>query len=200
VHDSANAPDPHQRKGLGLGLAIVRRLSSLMNAPLSLRSISGRGSVFSLEVPVGRPRPVAALPARSSAPLGITLDRRLVVMIEDDPAVQSGLEVLLKSWGASVISFDSLQACEQWAQAAEPSMLQPDLIIADYRLESGRTGVEAIAALRGMLDRPIPAIVVTGSVLSNHEREAAEHDFHLLLKPVVPGKLRAMIAFKLGLR
>jgi len=42
--------------------------------------------------------------------------------------------------------------------------------------------------------------VVTGSVLSSHEREAAEHDFHLLLKPVVPGKLRAMIAFKLGMR
>ncbi len=200
VHDSASTPDPHQRKGLGLGLAIVRRLSSLMNAPLGLRSVAGKGTVFTLEVPVGRPRPVPALPARSSAPLGLTLDRRLVVMIEDDPAVQSGLEVLLKSWGASVISFDSLQACQQWAQAAEPTMLQPDLIIADYRLESGRTGVEAIRALRGMLDRPIPAIVVTGSVLSNHEREAAEHDFHLLLKPVVPGKLRAMIAFKLGLR
>lgn len=200
LHDNANAPDPNQRKGLGLGLAIVRRLSGLMGAPLELRSIAGKGSVFSFEVPLGRPRPAAALPARSSAPLGVTLDRRLVVMIEDDPAVQSGLEVLLKSWGASVISFDSLQACQQWAQAAEPTMLQPDLIIADYRLESGRTGVEAIRALRGMLDKPIPAIVVTGSVLSSHEREAAEHDFHLLLKPVVPGKLRAMIAFKLGLR
>jgi signal transduction histidine kinase len=200
VHDSANAPEPHQRKGLGLGLAIVRRLAALMNAPLTLRSIAGKGSVFTLEVPLGRPRPAAALPARSSAPLGLTLDRRLIVMIEDDPAVKSGLEVLLKSWGASVISFDSLEACQQWAQAAEPTMLQPDLIIADYRLESGHTGVEAIRALRGMLDRPIPAIVVTGSVLSNHEREAAEHDFHLLLKPVVPGKLRAMIAFKLGLR
>jgi CheY-like chemotaxis protein len=132
--------------------------------------------------------------------LGVTLDRRLVVMIADDPAVKSGLEVLLKSWGASVIAFDSLQACQQWAQAAEPAMLQPDLIIADYRLESGHTGVEAIRALRSMLQRPIPAIVVTGSVLSSHDREAAEHDFHLLLKPVVPGKLRAMIAFKLGLR
>ncbi len=200
LHDHAIAPEPHQRKGLGLGLAIVRRLSALMNAPLTLRSIAGKGSVFTLEVPLGRPRPAAALPSRSSAPLGLTLERRLIVMIEDDPAVKSGLEVLLKSWGASVISFDSLEACQQWAQAAEPTMLQPDLIIADYRLESGHTGVEAIRALRGMLDRPIPAIVVTGSVLSNHEREAAEHDFHLLLKPVVPGKLRAMIAFKLGLR
>ena len=200
VHEAGTPTGPHQRKGLGLGLAIVRRLSALMDAPLQLRSIAGKGSVFTLEVPLGRPRPAAALPARSSAPLGVTLDRRLVVMIEDDPAVQSGLEVLLKSWGASVISFDSLQACQQWAQAAEPTMLQPDLVIADYRLESGHTGVEAIRALRGMLDKPIPAIVVTGSVLSNHEREAAEHDFHLLLKPVVPGKLRAMIAFKLGLR
>jgi len=200
LHDADVAVDPHQRKGLGLGLAIVRRLSALMNAPLTLRSQSARGTVFTLELPQGRPRPATDPPVRSSAPLGLTLDRRLVVMIEDDPAVKSGLEVLLKSWGASVISFDSLQACQQWAQAAEPSMLQPDLIIADYRLESGHTGVEAIRALRGMLERPIPAIVVTGSVLSSHEREAAQHDFHLLLKPVVPGKLRAMIAFKLGLR
>ena len=145
-----------------------------MNAPLEPALDRRQAArVFTLEVPVGRPRPVAALPARSSAPLGLTLDRRLVVMIEDEPAVQSGLEVLLKSWGASVISFDSLQACQQWAQAAEPTMLQPDLIIADYRLESGHTGIEAIRALRGMLDQPIPAIVVTGSVLSSHEREAA---------------------------
>jgi len=200
LHDADASVVPNQRKGLGLGLSIVRRLSALMNAPLTLRSQSGRGTVFTLEVPQGRPRPAAAAPVRSSAPLGVTLDRRLVVMIEDDPAVKSGLEVLLKSWGASVIGFDSLQACEQWAQAAEPSMLKPDLIIADYRLESGHTGVEAIRTLRGMFEQRIPAIVVTGSVLSSHERDAAEQDFHLLLKPVVPGKLRAMIAFKLGLR
>jgi CheY-like chemotaxis protein len=114
--------------------------------------------------------------------------------------VKSGLEVLLKSWGASVIAFDTLQACRDWVAAAEPALLKPDLIIADYRLESGHTGVEAIHALRGMLDRPIPAIVVTGSVLPSHEHEAQEHDLHVLLKPVVPNKLRAMIAFKLGLR
>jgi len=200
LHDAGVERDPHQRKGLGLGLAIVRRLSALMGAPLTLRSRAGRGTVFTLELPLGRARPAAEPAARASAPAGLTLERRLVVMVEDDPAVKSGLEVLLESWGASVISFDSLQACRQWAGSAEPSMLQPDLIIADYRLESGHTGVEAIRALREMAGRPIPAIVVTGSVLSTHEREAGEHDFHLLVKPVVPGKLRAMIAFKLGLR
>ncbi|MFO1217109.1 MAG: ATP-binding protein [Burkholderiaceae bacterium] len=193
-------PGPHQRKGLGLGLAIVQRLARLMNAPLALRSTPGRGSVFTLELPLGRAPSAASAPPVSPRALGLTLDKRLVVMVEDDPAVKSGLEVLLKSWGASVIGFDTLQACQAWARAAEPSMLQPDLIIADYRLESGHTGVEAIRALREMLDRPIPAIVVTGSVLSSHEREAHDHDFHLLLKPVVPNKLRAMIAFKLGVR
>ncbi len=200
LRDAGVAADAQQRKGLGLGLSIVRRLSALMNAPLSLRSRSGHGTVFTLELPQGRARPAAEPQPRSSASPGLTLERRLVVMIEDDPAVKSGLEVLLESWGASVIAFDSLQACRQWAQAAEPSMLQPDLIIADYRLESGHTGIEAIRALREMADRPVPAIVVTGSVLSSHEREAGEHDFHLLVKPVVPGRLRAMIAFKLGLR
>ncbi|MCG3188495.1 MAG: Sensor histidine kinase RcsC [Burkholderiaceae bacterium] len=200
LHDAGIARDPHQRKGLGLGLAIVRRLSALMGAPLTMRSRAGHGTVFTLELPQGRARPAPELSARSSAPAGLTLERRLVVMVEDDPAVKSGLEVLLAGWGASVISFDSLQACQRWARAAEPSMLEPDLIIADYRLESGHTGVEAIGALREMVGRPIPAIVVTGSVLSTHEREAGEHDFHLLVKPVVPGKLRAMIAFKLGLR
>jgi len=200
VHDTAPAPGLHQRKGLGLGLAIVRRLARLMGAPLRMQSTPGRGTVFTLELPLGKAPPAVQAQPRSSAPLGVTLDRRLVVMIEDDPAVKSGLEVLLKSWGASVISFDTLQACRAWAEAAEPTMLKPDLIIADYRLESGHTGVEAIRALRGMLDQPIPAIVVTGSVLSNHEREAHDEDFHLLVKPVVPNKLRAMIAFKLGLR
>jgi CheY-like chemotaxis protein/anti-sigma regulatory factor (Ser/Thr protein kinase) len=200
IHESARAPDPNQRKGLGLGLAIVRRLAALLHAPLRLQSTPGRGSVFTLELPLGKAPP--ALPAQPglSAPPGATLDGRLIVTIEDDAAVRSGLEVLLKGWGASVIAFDSLHACRQWAEAEEPAMRVPDLIIADYRLEPGHTGIEAIRALRGLLDKPIPAIVVTGSLLPAHEREALEEDLHVLLKPVVPNKLRAMIAFKLGLR
>ena len=202
LHEPMRSPIPNQRKGLGLGLAIVRRLSALMSAPLTLRSHRGRGSVFTLEVPQGRPRPAAASRRARARRSGVTLDRRLVVMIEDDPAVKSGLEVLLKSWGASVIGIR--QPARLPALGARPPSRRcsmPDLIIADYRLESGHTGIEAIRALRGMLEqadsRPSwsPAACCRA-----HEREAQEHDFHLLLKPVVPNKLRAMIAFKLGLR
>ena len=198
VSDDASALQPHHRKGLGLGLAIVKRLAQLMDAPLAMRSRPGHGTVFTLQVPLGRaPRAANGSPAPRPA-LGLTLDRRLIVIVEDEAAVRSGLEVLLKSWGASVLSFESVQAAEAWSHAEDA--MRPDLLIADYRLESGRTGVEVITLLRERFGAQLPAMVVTGSLMSGHEKEAHDHDFHVLLKPVVPNKLRAMIAFKLGVR
>jgi two-component system, sensor histidine kinase len=75
------------------------------------------------------------------------------------------------------------------------------LLIVDYRLPEGQTGVDAIRVLRQGFGKPsLPAIVVTGSAMTGHEIEAEQNQFHLMFKPVVPTKLRAMIAFKLGLR
>jgi signal transduction histidine kinase len=193
--------DPTQRKGLGLGLAIVRRLARVLDAPLRLRSIPGRGTMFSIEIPLGqRPKPSEpVVPMRSA--LGLTLDHRLIVIVEDDPAVLGGLDVLLKSWGADVAAFDSYAACADWAAAAgADSPVKPDLLIVDFRLESGHTGLEVIQKMRQSFGASLPAVIVTGSLMSNQEAEAHAHDFHLLLKPVVPTKLRAMIAFKLGQR
>ena len=191
---------PEQRKGLGLGLAIVKRLADLMHAPLSVRSQAGRGTVFTLELPVGKaPRAVAqAVPGKG--PLGITLEGRLVVIVEDEPAVRGGLEVLIKGWGASIASFDSVAASAAWAAASDPGIVKPDLLIVDYRLEDGLNGVDAIKALRARFGAEVPAILVTGSTMTGHEMDAQAHNFHLLIKPVVPNKLRAMIAFKLGVR
>ncbi|HWH80716.1 MAG TPA: ATP-binding protein [Burkholderiaceae bacterium] len=189
---------PEQRKGLGLGLAIVRRLADLMQAPLTLRSTPGRGTVFTLTLPAGKaPRP-SALGAPGKAPAGITLAGRRIVIVEDEPAVRAGLEVLLAGWGAHIDAFDSVGASREWAERSDPAALRPDLLIVDYRLEEGRNGVDAIKALRARFGAGIPAILVTGSTMTGHDREAAEHNFHLLIKPVVPNKLRAMIAFKLG--
>ena len=187
-----------QKKGLGLGLAIVKRLAALMGAPISLRSEVGRGCVFSLELPVGKaPRP--GTPAQpGKAPLGLTLDGKLIVIVEDEPAVRQGLEVLLRGWGASIEAFDSVGATRAWAAASDPAKFTPALVIADYRLEPGETGVAAIDALRQRFGDRLPAIVVTGSSMTGHDKEAQEHDFHVLIKPVLPNKLRAMIAFKLA--
>lgn len=192
---------PDQRKGLGLGLAIVKRLADLMQAPLTLRSTPGRGTVFTLELPPGRaPRPSALLPLPAKGPVGITLAGRRIVVVEDEPAVRAGLEVLLAGWGARIDAFESVAASRAWAERSDPSVVKPDLLIVDYRLEDGLNGVDAINALRARFGAAIPAILVTGSTMTGHEKEAHEHDFHLLIKPVVPNKLRAMIAFKLGVK
>ncbi len=191
---------PHQRKGLGLGLAIVKRLADLMQAPLSVRSRVGHGTVFTLGVPQGR-EPRGELPPSAShaSRLGLSLEGRRIVVVEDEPAVREGLTVLLESWGAQVEAFDDLQALKR--RLAAPDAAAPELSIVDYRLPEGRTGIDALGAVRARWpDRSLPAIVITGSSLGGHEAEAELHDFHLLIKPVTPNKLRAMIAFKLGRR
>ena len=190
----------HHRKGLGLGLAIVRRLADLMGAPLSLRSRVGHGTVFTLTVPIGKAVRPAESTISSKPPLGITLDRKLIVVVEDEPAVRDGLEVMLKGWGATVAAFDSVAASQTWADQARQQGLLPDLLIVDFRIDHRTTGIDAITALRERFGKAVPAIVVTGSTTVSLEEEAHEHDFHLLIKPVVPNKLRAMIAFKLGVR
>lgn len=196
----SEALSPQQRKGLGLGLAIVKRLAGLMNSALTLRSEPGRGTVFSLELPHGR-APRLAEPSQSGkAPLALTLDHRFIVVVEDEPAVRGGLEVLLKGWGARVVSFETVAATRAWATAADAETQTPDLLIVDYRLEHGHTGLDAIHALRARFGNDVPAIMVTGSTMTGHENEAQANDFHLLIKPVVPNKLRAMIGFKLKVR
>ncbi len=190
----------HQRKGLGLGLAIVARLAALMQAPIGVRSRVGHGTVFGFEVPPGKAqRALEPAAARPQAPLGLTLQGRLMLVVEDEQAVREGLVVLLKAWGASVQDFDSVAALQAWLGSAAGAA--PDLLLVDYRLPQGLTGLHALAAARARWPQQrLPAIVITGSTIGGHETEAAEHDFHLLIKPVLPNKLRAMIAFKLGVR
>jgi signal transduction histidine kinase len=191
---------PQQRKGLGLGLAIVKRLADLMQVPLSVRSQQGRGTVFTLELPMGQVARSAPAALSGKAPPSLTLAGRLIVVVEDESAVRTGLEVLLKGWGASIASFDSVGAVKAWVEQADPMTSKPDLLIVDYRLENGLNGLDAINALRSRFGQAVPAIVVTGSTMTGHEQEAQEAGFHLLIKPVVPNKLRAMIAFKLGVK
>ena len=192
----------HHRKGLGLGLAIVKRLATLMGTEVTVRSRSGHGTVFSLAVPLGRsPRDLAALAgsAKVKAPLGLTLQGRHVVVVEDEAAVREGLVVLLQAWGASVTAFDTVEGVRAWLDRGGAA--QPHLLLVDYRLPQGTTGIDALVALRAHWSgSKLPAIVITGSSLGGHEDEAVTHDYHLLIKPVLPNKLRAMIAFKLGMR
>lgn len=190
---------PHHRKGLGLGLAIVQRLAALMQAELTVRSRVGHGTVFSLLLPRGRLPPPAPGPDAALSLPALALAGRRIVVVDDEAAVREGLVVLLQAWGAQVLDFDCLDALQGWL--GSPQADRPDLLITDDRLPQGCSGLQALQAARARWpDAALPAIVVTAGSFDGHERGAAEHGYHLLIKPVLPNRLRAMIAFKLGMR
>jgi CheY-like chemotaxis protein len=170
-----------------------------MQAPLGLRSEPGRGSVFTLELPVGESSHARMLNEMSSPmPPVPALDGRTIVVVDDEAVVRAGLEALLTGWGAKVLAFGCLPTLSSWASQANAQAEQPDLLIVDYRLDGHHTGVEAIAAVRGRFGGDLPAIMVTGSLTNGLEGQARHRDFQLLLKPVAPHKLRALVSFALS--
>ena len=187
-------PERNSKKGLGLGLSIVKRLVHLLSAQVDLRSVPARGSVFKVRLPLGV-RPVADPTRKKKAAAAPgDLSGRVIVVVEDEAAVLEGMRVLLEGWGAEVIAGASIR--ETMAEV-EPLARTPDLIVADYGLRDGNVGTQAIAALRERFKARIPAIIVSGSTTPAHIDEAKAMDAHLLLKPVMPAKLRTLIHFKL---
>ncbi len=111
--------------------------------------------------------------------------------------MRDGLEVLLKGWGATHRRVRQRRRDRGLGRRRR----RGSSARADHRrlpARERRDGVAAIAVVRKRFGAAVPAIVVTGSSMTGHDKEALEHDFHLLIKPVLPNKLRAMIAFKLA--
>jgi signal transduction histidine kinase len=180
----------NRQVGLGLGLAIVDRLGRLLDHPVALTSRLGRGSRFSISVPlVAEPRAAekaSPLPAAGADPVR----GKLVIVIDDDALVLDGMGGLLRSWGCTVVTGDSAEAV---LPSIEVATRCPDLIISDYRLANGTTGIEAIARLREKLGAEIPAFLISGDTAPERLREASAGGFHLLHKPVSPMALRTTL-------
>jgi len=105
----------HQRKGVGLGMAIVARLSQLMSSPIGVKWRVGRGMVFAFEMPVRKAaRALEPAADKVRSPLDLTLQGWPMLVVEDEAAVRYGLVVLLKAWGASVVAFETRSAVQDW--------------------------------------------------------------------------------------
>jgi signal transduction histidine kinase/CheY-like chemotaxis protein len=179
-----------RRGGLGLGLAIVDGLGRLLDHPVELKSRPGRGSCFSVSVPrAAAQREPSEAPAERARPTD-PLSGKLVVVIDDDALVLDGMRGILRSWGCGVVTEPS--AAEALARLTELGS-RPDVIISDYRLANGKTGIEAIERLRGALGAAIPAFLISGDTAPERLRDAGASGYHLLHKPVPPMALRAML-------
>ena len=174
--------------GLGLGLAIVDRLCKLLDHPIQLDSTVGKGSRFSVTVPMAAAQAQVAEPQ----PVQVAIDAtrgKLVVAIDDDALVLDSMGGLLRSWGCRVVA----AATPDEALAGLGPGERPDLIICDYRLPNGQSGIAAIADLRKAFGAPVPAFLMSGDTAPERLREARQSGHQLLHKPLRAMALRTMI-------
>jgi len=182
-------PERDRAKGLGLGLAIVDRVARLLGHTIGVKSVPGRGSCFSIEVPRGdRARVIAQSTAPEPALMELVGMR--VMVVDDEASLREGMRTLLEQWGCHV----TLAASEDEASNSLRAMkLPPQALIVDYRLREGRTGAEAIDRLHGEIGAQVPALIITGDTAPERLREARASGYRLVHKPVQPAMLRAFL-------
>ena len=183
-----NNPERDRNKGLGLGLSIVQRVSTILEIPVSLDSAVGRGSAFTVSIERGDARSVLQNSAAEGANSGI--DKLFVIVIDDEEEVRSSFEGLLLAWGCIVMVANSgSEAVEQIIEYGS----NPDVIISDYRLRNNETGAVAINAVRTHCGTKLPAIVVTGDIAPEQIVEIDELDLPVLYKPCSANDLRNLL-------
>lgn len=184
-------PERDRRKGLGLGLAIVERLSNLLHHPLMLRSRIGRGSMFALAVPRGEAHDYIP-PSTVRLDVGaFNFSDKFVLVIDNEIAVQEGMCTLLEKWGCKVISAGS--SAEILAHVSEVTR-PPDLIISDFRLGNGENGIDVIELLRNEFNIDVPAFLITGDTSPEWLRLAEKNGLPILHKPLSLARLRTLMA------
>lgn len=187
-------PQRDRAEGLGLGLAIVRRLCGLLGYPLELRSREGRGTVFSIRVPQGS----AALLSPDGGPAAERrwdLTGRCVLVIDDEVTILGAMKILLGKWGIEVVAAETLPGA---IEALNERNHHPDLILSDLRLRDGSTGIEAIDRLRELYGPELPGILITGETAPEQLVAAKQSGYKILQKPVRPAQLRSILQHHLS--
>src|SRR3954465_2513948 len=177
-------------RGLGLGLSIVERIARVLDHRVDLQSKAGRGSRFSVTVPVA---PAVPRDAKKEKPKRVEMTRLadlVVLCIDNEPKILDGMAVLLGGWGCDVLKAPDLKTA--LAAVSEANAL-PSGVLVDYHLDSGN-GIEAIAALRWRFGAELPAILITADRSPAVREEARARDIQLLPKPLKPAALRALMA------
>lgn len=202
-------PERGRDQGLGLGLAIVQRLCALLAVPLTLRSRPGRGTVFTLRLPLAgaqsqsqsqspsADRAGAAEGAGAGLAAGLPqlAPGDVVLVIDDDADICMAMAALLRGWGCQVLTAASLDALLPQLMALT---VPPRLILCDLRLQGPDDGLAVIEQLRSGFNDELPAILVTGDTGPDRLRDVAASGLGLLHKPVSKAALRLAIARALG--
>ncbi|MDM3870003.1 hybrid sensor histidine kinase/response regulator [Porticoccus sp. W117] len=174
-------------KGIGLGLAVVKRLCTLLGCELSVESTPGRGSRFQLTVAEGD---LAMVTVEKDGMESPSIEGLKILMIDDDQPILDAMSLLLNDWNCSVWGFTSKAKALAVLQNEE---IDPDVLICDYRLK-GENGIEVIDAIRSILGKPIPALIISGDTAPEITQRARQHKLFFLNKPVKSHLLANVLA------
>ena len=182
-------------KGFGLGLSIVQRLGALLGHDVSVRSQLGKGSVFSIEVPVAAPRAAKSALGQADGGASVHVRPGKIILVEDDPEVRDLLELLLTGEGHSVRKAANGKAA---IALVAKGAIRPDIILADYNLPGSLDGLGVLASIRDALKQNVPGIILTGDISKATQTRIIAEDCTQLSKPVKPSELIAEINRLLG--
>lgn len=183
-----NNPERDRARGLGLGLATVKRIANLLEHPLRLRSIPGKGSRFTIEVPIADAARVQSISATIEQKVPNLLRNKRILVIDDEASVRMGMQSLLESWGCKCVAVaDAREALQVLDGSA------PDFIIADLRLRGEETGIDAIGELRSQLGDAIPAVLISGDTATEQLRKVSAAGLTMMHKPLKAVRLRALL-------
>jgi two-component system CheB/CheR fusion protein len=183
-------PARERSRGLGLGLAIVKRVGQLLAHPIVVRSDFGRGSRFAVEVSIAEVKTGVNMGVRMQmgaetvgpavpVPLSKARRRAAILVVEDDPDLLGVLEQSLRDEGHSVTT-----AADGPTALRQIALSTPDLLLADYNLPNGLSGLDLAISLREAVGRDVPAIVLTGDISAETKALVAAQHVPLLTKPV----------------
>jgi len=177
------------KSGLGLGLYIVQRFAQLLGHPVEVQSTPDKGTRFAIVVALRNGE--LATPVSSGERVAEDPLEPVVLLVEDDPNQREALRALLELEGYRVLA--AATGNEALGHLNEQASPRPDIIIADYNLPGGMTGLEAIRKARHVKGGHIPALVVSGDGSSAALRAIEDSDLTLVSKPVRSAELLSAV-------
>ncbi|MAM86352.1 MAG: hybrid sensor histidine kinase/response regulator [unclassified Hahellaceae] len=191
-----NNEERDRSKGIGLGLAIVKRACEVLDHEIRLHSVYSEWTRFDIILPRTYSLHQAQLPQTAASALS-RFDGQKVLVLDDDNAVLLAMSSLLESWNLQPLLAQTVAEAKDFCSSRSD---KPDLIISDYRLQNGASGIEAVQQLNEMLDSPRPALIITGETAPERIRTATNSGFQVMFKPVKPARLRALCQTALSKR
>lgn len=197
--------DEAGHQGHGLGLSIVKRLTERLSHTIEVQSNYGRGTLFRIEIPFAEQRTnlieekakstdMSAIEVASPVLLQavqLPTNNINILLIDDDELILDSLQTLIQSWGMNVIAFNSITVMQQYL--SENTTHHCDVIISDFHLSAHETGLDAITAARNLLEKQIPALIVSATEEESDIEKIKASKIPLLNKPVKAAKLRALV-------